>query len=94
MLANNCAPSLRVRVGCVMHASLMGGSAVHVQAAAYMGPEHEAAFQVLCRWSAALGYILMAHLDGHTSLDDAAKVQAAHTYMHSPAHPSCMPLVQ
>lgn len=41
-----------------------------------MGPEHEAAFQVLCRWSAALGYILMAHLDGYTSVGEAAKVQA------------------
>ena len=49
-----------------------------VQAAAYMGPEHEVAFQVLCRWSAALGYILMAHLDGYTSLAEAAKVQLTH----------------
>ena len=89
-----CAPSLQYRVGCVMRYSLMGGSSVHVQAAAYMGPEHEAAFQVLCRWSAALGYILMAHLDGHTSVDDAAKVQAAHACVHSSAHPSCVPLVQ
>ena len=43
-----------------------------------MGPEHETAFQVLCRWSAALGYILMAHLDGDTDLAEAAKVQSGH----------------
>ena len=71
-----------------------GGGTVRAQAAAYMGPEQEAAFQVLCRWSAALGYILMAHLDGFTSVDIAAKVQAAHTCVHSLAHPSCMPLVR
>ena len=45
-----------------------------MQAAAFIGPEHEAAFQTLCRWSAALGYILKAHLEGSSDVDDALRV--------------------
>lgn len=43
------------------------------QAAAFIGPEHEAAFQTLCRWSAALGFILKAHLEGSSDVDDALR---------------------
>lgn len=55
------------RLHYMMHCDLM-------QAAAFIDPQDEAHFQALCRWSASLGYILKAHLEGCSDLDDAAKV--------------------
>ena len=48
--------------------------AVPDQAAAWFPEEEEAAFQMLGRWCGALGYILVAHLNGSPGLDPKAEV--------------------
>ncbi len=68
---SDCEPDEHLHVS-VHHSSLLW--ALPVQAAAFMSLQHEAEFQALCRWSAALGYILKAHLEDCSDVDDAAKV--------------------
>ena len=61
-----------------------------LQAAAFTGPEQEAAFQALCRWCAALGYIMKAHLEGIGGIDEAGRVRGAR---HTVAAFSCQHLI-